>query len=202
MRDYPWRIAVFWPPIPPSLTLMPLNEKLHAVRDRLAAAGRPPYLGVTWRGGIPAREHRSASWTLHKELDKETFATALRAVRGTLLSLQRNPQPGEIGILEAATGRTVHDFSDLNDDLEGMLALLALIDEYVGVSNTNMHLRAAAGRTARVLVPCPPEWRWMDAGSTSPWFPSFRVYRQQRNGNWANALAALARDLSGRQGEP
>ena len=35
--------------------------------------------------------------------------------------------------------------------------VLALLDEYIGVSNTNMHLRAAAGRTARVLVPRPAE---------------------------------------------
>ena len=36
-----------------------------------------------------------------------------------------------------------------------MLALLSLIDEYVGVSNTNMHLRAGVGKTAKVLVPAP-----------------------------------------------
>ena len=76
-----------------------------------------------------------------------------------------------------------------------MLALLALIDDYVGVSNTNMHLRAAAGKTARVLVPCPAEWRWMASGS-SPWFPGFGIYRQALNGRWEDALTALRRDIS------
>ena len=52
---------------------------------------------------------------------------------------------------EAATlERPVHDLTALNEDLEGMLALLSCLDEYTGVSNTNMHLRAAAGRTARM----------------------------------------------------
>ena len=59
-----------------------------------------------------------------------------------------------------------------------MLALLALLDDYVGVSNTNMHLRAGVNRTAKVLVPAPPEWRWMAEGKESPWFPGFTVYRQ------------------------
>jgi len=99
----------------------------------------------------------------------------------------------------------VHDFSALNEDLEGMLALLALIDEYIGVSNTNMHLRAAAGRTAHVLVPCPAEWRWMAAGESSPWFPGFSIYRQGLDGNWGPAFAKLRqtlRDLAPREQFP
>src|SRR5262249_16846668 len=95
----------------------------------------------------------------------------------------------------ALSGRTLQDFSHLNDDLEGMLALLALLDDYVGVSNTNTHLRAAAGKTGRVLVPCPAEWRWMNAGGESPWFPGFRVYRQDFNGSWEKAFRELSDDL-------
>ena len=89
----------------------------------------------------------------------------------------------------------MHDLSALNEDLEAMLALLALIDDYVGVSNTNMHLRAGVGKTARVLVPCPAEWRWMAQGDESPWFPGFKVYRQKTDGNWNEALGRLAADL-------
>ena len=76
-----------------------------------------------------------------------------------------------------------------------VLALLLLLDEYTGVSNTNMHLRAGLGLTARVLVPDPPEWRWMDRGTASPWFPRFRVYRQDRGAGWAGALSELSADL-------
>jgi hypothetical protein len=89
----------------------------------------------------------------------------------------------------------VHDLSATNDDLERMLALLAVLDEYVGVSNTNMHLRAGIGLTARVLVPHPPEFRWMAAGDRSPWFPGFGVYRQRVDRDWTEALARLAADL-------
>jgi hypothetical protein len=69
------------------------------------------------------------------------------------------------------------------------------LDEYVGVSNTNMHLLAGLGKTARVLVTNPPEWRWLHAAETSPWFPGFRLYRQGQDGDWGGALACLERDL-------
>ena len=58
-----------------------------------------------------------------------------------------------------------------------------------------MHLRAAAGKTARVLVPSPPEWRWMAEGKESPWFSGFRVYRQGYDGSWEGVFAELAADL-------
>jgi hypothetical protein len=69
--------------------------------------------------------------------------------------------------------------------------VLSLLDHHVGVSNTNMHLAAAASRTADVLVPFPPEWRW-GLGAASPWFPGFRIHRQSSAGDWSQALASLA----------
>ena len=185
-----------WPPVPPSIAIPPLEARVTAVRKRLSGAGAPPYVGLTWQGGTPPREQRAgAAWMLHKEIGTRPLAEALRAVPATFIALQRNPEPGDIDTFSSHLGREVHDFSDLNEDLEGMLAALAVIDEYVGVSNTNMHLRAAAGATARVLVPRPAEWRWMAAGSSTPWFPGFSVYRQSVDGDWDAALAELGRDV-------
>jgi hypothetical protein len=116
---------------------------------------------------------------------------ALAPLGGTVVALQRRPEPGEIETAAGALGRPVHDFSAINDDLEDGLALTALLDRHVAVSNTNIHLAAAAGKTADVLVPVPPEWRW-GLGEDSPWFPGFRVHRQGRDGDWAPALAAIA----------
>ncbi|MBI2508645.1 MAG: hypothetical protein HYV99_01175 [Betaproteobacteria bacterium] len=110
--------------------------------------------------------------------------------------LQRHPSPQELADLTRSLGRELLDLSAANEDLEEILALLSLLDDYVGVSNTNMHLMAGLGKTARVLVPCPPEWRWMAWGEESPWFPGFTTYRQRPDGDWNDALAALRRDLA------
>jgi len=196
VADFDYRISIFWPPLPASIRLPPLTAKLDELRRRLADAGPPPYLGVTWRAGTPPRAQKGADWVLHKAIAPEQLGGALRDHRGTLLALQRRPHPAELDALSAAVSHPVHDFTGLNEDLEAMLALLALIDDYVGVSNTNMHLRAAVGRTARVLVPRPAEWRWLRIGRESPWFPGFAVYRQGLDGSWDRALSALGRDLS------
>ena len=195
--DYPWCAPLYSPLPQPSIRLTPLPEQLEQLRVQLAALGPPPYLGITWRGGTPPSEQGAGSWVLFKTLDIPRLGAALKPFHGTFIALQRNPQPGEIAAMASAVGARVHDLTALNSDLEAMLALLALIDDYVGVSNTNMHLRAAVGKAARVLVPAPAEWRWMASGATSPWFPAFGVYRQSINGEWDAALKNLKQDLSG-----
>ncbi len=181
-------------PLPPPLRLSPLADSLERVRQRLAAAGPPPYFGVTWRAGTPPALQQ-ATWVLNKEIEIAHLGQAFKGLSGTFIALQRKPGPGELDLLSAAIGRPVHDFCDLNETLEDMLALLALIDEYVGVSNTNMHLRAGVGKNARVLVPQPAEWRWLVTGDHSPWFPDFLIYRQGTNGDWRPAMTRLAADL-------
>jgi len=64
------------------------------------------------------------------------------------------------------------------------------------VSNTNMHIRAGLQKTARVLVPFPPEFRWMNEGDRSPWFPGFQLYRQPPGRDWRDVLHSLRSDIS------
>jgi hypothetical protein len=195
LRDYAAWIRVYWPQPAPPLRIPPLDDALARARAILQEAGPAPYTGITWRGGIAAREQRGSHWVLEKSLPLAELGAVLRGAPGTLLSLQRHPLPEETAALSTAAGRKIVDLSALNEDLETLLALLALIDDYVGVSNTNMHLRAACDRPARVLVPNPAEWRWMHGGSESPWFPGFRIYRQTLDGRWGPALAQLGADL-------
>ena len=169
-------------------------------RERLERLGPAPYLGVTWRAGSKLQHDMEfvarGEDPLFKEIGIDALASAVRAWRGSVLILQRAPAPSEVDAFARALGGQAHDLSALNDDLADMLAVLALIDEYVGVSNTNMHLRAGTGRAARVLVPFPPEFRWMHSGERSPWFPSFPLYRQSPTRDWGAALRCLQEDLT------
>jgi Flp pilus assembly protein TadD len=182
---------------PPPLPIVP--KRAAEWRERLAQLGPPPYLGVTWRGGTKVTDVEfidRGEVPLYKEISLEAFAHVVRGWRGTILVLQRNPESGELQAFSRLCGCETHDLSALNENLVDIAAVLALADEYVGVSNTNMHIRASLGRTARVLVPFPPEFRWMHAGESSPWFPGFKLYRQTASRDWNDALQRLVADLS------
>ena len=161
------------------------------MRAKLASIGPGPYIALTWRAGLPRR----GKAVLAKAIDAGALGTALAGLPATFVCLQRDPLPEETHALERALGAKVGDFSAANADLDDMLALLDVVDEYVGVSNTNTHLRASLGRSARVLVPWPAEWRWLRAGDASPWFPGFPLYRASAEGDWSAALGRLRAGL-------
>lgn len=173
----------------PSLSIPPLPDKVERWRATLAQAGRQPWIGAAWRAGT-AKD--AVAHALAKSVPLDRLFGALAPLRGTVLSLQRDPAPGELDAAASALGAAVHDLSHVNSDLEDVLAVMSLLDRHVGVSNTNMHLAAAAGAAADVLVPWPAEWRWRLEGE-SPWFPGFRVHRQSHEGDWEPALQALAK---------
>jgi tetratricopeptide (TPR) repeat protein len=155
--------------------------------------GPPPYIGVTWRAGaLPEERKRQGVFYYVKEVPPDALGAALRPVKATLCVVQRKPTAEDQQRFITGLGRPALDLSAMNDDLRDALALLSVLDDYVGVSNTNTHLRAGCpGKVARVLVASNPEWRWGMHGARSPWFPEFSVYRQDRHAGWAPALRAL-----------
>ncbi len=177
--------------LPAPLGIRGDRERRESLRQYLARFGPPPYVGLTWRAGL-ARKGRIA---LAKEVAPASLGAALHGLRATFLSLQREPAAGEIAAAAAAIGAPVHDGASLNANLEDALAAAEILDEYVAVSNTNVHLRAAAGRGARVLVPWPPEWRWSAGEGRSPWFPDMETYRQRPDASWDAALSRLRAGL-------
>jgi hypothetical protein len=159
-------------------------------------------VAVTWRAGAKVFEVLDGTERYLKDVEPETLGRLLKGRRATAIVLQRGMLPLEGERFVSALGRDAFDFSGYADDLERMLALLSLLDEYVTVSNTNVHLMAGLpDAMARVLVPFPPEWRWLGDSAESPWFPRFTVYRQSPTGEWSPATARLERDLEVRFGD-
>jgi hypothetical protein len=174
--------------IPPPIPLAVLPEKQREIAQILAPyrKAKMPLIGITWRGGIDKLRNRMV-----REIPIELLAAALRGIKAKFVIVQRNPQPGEIAAFEKALGHPVLDLSGLNNDLEGMLALMEQLDDYIGVDNTNMHLRASVGKTARILVPHLQDFRCMAQGDSSPWFPGFAIYRRTSENNWSATLEKL-----------
>jgi hypothetical protein len=186
--DLPWLVgAGDDDSVVPSISLAPLAERVAKMAAMLQAFGGGPYIGVTWRGGTIGNNK-----FLYKEVPAERLAQAVAGAQGSFVVLQRNPAEGEVEAFAKAAGRPVLDLSHLNTDLEAMLSLCSLLDSYVSVSNTNIHLREAFGHTSDVIVPYPPEFRWMASGTESPWFPGTQLYRQSPDTGWDDALAQIA----------
>jgi hypothetical protein len=47
-----------------------------------------------------------------------------------------------------------------------------------------------------ILVPAVPEWRYMRQGDRMPWYPSARLLRQPRIGEWDPLIERVAARLA------
>ena len=69
------------------------------------------------------------------------------------------------------------------------------MDLVIAVDTSVAHLAGALGLPVWILLPHMPDWRWLLERSDSPWYPSARLYRQQRAGDWSAPLARVRADL-------
>ena len=82
------------------------------------------------------------------------------------------------------------------DDFADTAAAVALVDLVISVDTSVAHLAGALGKPVWVLLPFCPDWRWLIERDDSPWYPSARLFRQPRIGDWDAVTAQVARELA------
>jgi len=169
-----------------------INEDIQRSLFEKLTIHKPPLIGITWRAGT-SDDINSYS----KEVPLKELLPYLKQLDATIVVLQRNPLKEEIQWLQETFGENLVEASALNDDLEKMLALLSLLDKYIAVSNTNIHLSASIQKKCHILIPFPAEWRWGNNDSdSSPWFKGFKLYRQKSHqADWNREFERLIEDI-------
>ncbi len=158
-------------------------ERVRTFAQQLAAIEPGLRIGLSWRSGSPAGgARRSASLA-------EDWRPVLTARGCTFVALQY----GDIEDDVAAAPAPIHVLSDLDPsgDIDGLAAAISALDLVITTANVTAHLAGALGKPAWVLVPDQPSWRWLASGETCPWYPSLRLFRQRKPGDWAAPMAAL-----------
>ena len=83
-------------------------------------------------------------------------------------------------------------------DFAETAALVAGLDLVVSVDTSVAHLAAAMGKPVWLLLPLNPDWRWLLGREDSPWYPTMRLFRQSRHGEWGEVVARVGRELARR----
>lgn len=70
-------------------------------------------------------------------------------------------------------------------------AILSHLDLLITPDSALAHLAGAMGRPVWTLIATDTDWRWLEGSAKTPWYPSMRLFRQQRCGDWAGLIARL-----------
>ncbi|BBA38636.1 MULTISPECIES: tetratricopeptide repeat protein [Burkholderia] len=90
----------------------------------------------------------------------------------------------------AASG--VLSFADTLTDFSETAALVGTLDLVISVDTSVAHLAGALGRPVWLLLPRVPDWRWLLGRDDCPWYPSARLFRQARPGDWPAVIGRVA----------
>lgn len=74
--------------------------------------------------------------------------------------------------------------------------VLENLDLVISVDTATAHLAGAMGKPVWTLLPFSPDWRWMMNRTDTPWYPSMKLFRQKKRGDWKGVFRAAARELS------
>jgi hypothetical protein len=168
---------------PPYLFAEP--DRVARWRERIGTTGFR--IGIAWQGFAGRHEDkgRSIPLTAFRPLIKP-------GVR--LISLQKGQGEEQLGQAGFAV-ETLPGLDDGPDAFMDTAAVMQTLDLVVTSDTSIAHLAGALDRPVWVALRLVPDWRWMLNRSDSPWYPSMRLFRQQRDGDWSTVFAAMAQVL-------
>jgi tetratricopeptide (TPR) repeat protein len=154
-------------------------ERVATWRARLAADGRRR-IGIAWSGSRQRGNDHGRSIPL------AALAPVLAASDCRFYAVQT-----ECSDRDAATLAGLWEVVDLRPqlgDFADTAAILANLDLVITIDTAVAHLAGAMARPVWIMLPFAPAWRWLLGRDDSPWYPTARLFRQHRPGDWAGVI--------------
>ena len=157
----------------------------------------PLRVGLVW-GGNPRHVN-----DLRRSIPLAALAPLFRQPGLDWFSLQLGERAEELRVAppELLPQGGITDLAPRLTNFAETAAALARLDLVVSADTAVAHLAGALGKPTWVMLPRTADWRWLAAGSRSPWYPTMRLFRQDARRQWsevalavADALAAISQD--------
>ncbi|HTR78984.1 MAG TPA: glycosyltransferase family 9 protein, partial [Gemmatimonadaceae bacterium] len=92
-------------------------------------------------------------------------------------------------------GLVLHDWTSELSDFADTAALVEALDLVISVDTSVVHVAGALGKPVWVLNRFDQCWRWLRDRADSPWYPTARLFQQQRPGDWSGVIERVAEAL-------
>ena len=146
---------------------------------------RGPRVGLAWSGNDKP---------LGRSIPLDLLGP-LVAILPEAYCLQQDLRPGDVPALAIhpnirVFGRDLRDFSDT-------AALVEQMDLVISIDTSVLHLAGALGRLTWGMLPFAADWRWLRQRTDTPWYPTMRLFRQVRSGDWGAVIEQVRAALAG-----
>jgi tetratricopeptide (TPR) repeat protein len=163
-------------------------ERVKKWRQRIGSEGFR--IGIAWQGRVCQAD-------LGRSFPLEQLRRLGRIDGVRLISLQKDRGTEQLQTLPAGmrVERLGDDFDHGPDAFLDTAAVMECLDLVIACDTAVAHLAGALGRPLWIALRHVPDWRWLLQRSDSPWYPSARLFRQTRAGDWDSAFEPMRRAL-------
>ncbi|HEY7987156.1 MAG TPA: tetratricopeptide repeat protein [Methylophilaceae bacterium] len=167
-------------PAPTSYLKTP-NDKSAYWSDKLGELPAPK-IGISWSGNPDHKNDHNRSiplqWLINRLPPEFNY-----------ISLQKELREADREALESNT--KLLSFTEQLQDFSDLAGLIDHLDMVISVDTSVAHLAGALGKPVCILLPYSPDWRWMQSGESSPWYPTAKLFRQPALSDWESAIDQL-----------
>lgn len=174
LSDFPSRLSF----------LRPDPDQLAHWKSRFGALGPGLRVGISWAGGSRPEHRRMRS------IDLAAWRPLLTLPGVEFINLQYGDCQRQLLQVEREYRVVVHDWAEGGPlgDIDDFAARVAALDLVISVDNSTVHLAGALGVETWALLGHAANWRWGMSRERSLWYPTVRLLRQLRPGDWAGPI--------------
>jgi tetratricopeptide (TPR) repeat protein len=155
-------------------------------------------IGICWQGNANYSTHFLRTAVAAKSIRLEKFAPLALLGGVSIYSLQKTT--GEDQLKNLPQGFILKQFDSSLDTQHGRfmdtVAVMKNLDLIITVDTSIAHCAGGLGIPVWVMLPKPPDWRWMLNRDDTPWYPTMRLFRQSNPDSWEDVFENIVQELT------
>lgn len=179
LLDLPGLLGTMPDSVPPPEPFLKVPSCVSERWRRELARFPKPWIAVNWRG------NPRYAWDHFRSTTAETLAPLWRNREATWFHLDPGGAPPAPLVNPLPASATLADTA----------AILQQMDLTITTDTMLAHLAGSLGVRVWTLLSTLTDWRWSGHSAQTPWYPSMRLFRQQRLNDWASVVRAVEREL-------
>ena len=145
-------------------------------------------VGIVWSGSVTYRGNAFRSFS-HTE-----FLPLVDLPDVQLFSLYKGPNLADFQA--DGTSCFIIDTASTDRDFADCAAMMQAMDLVITSDTATAHIAGSLGLEVWTLLHWDAFWLWQHQGSTTPWYPSMKLFRQTTPRDWGSVFESVSQHLS------
>ena len=171
--------------------LLACSDKESKLRRKYQALAKDKLLiGISWKS-TNQRVGKIKSTSL------KNWTTILSQPNCYFINLQYGDVDAEIKQYTSGSNTSIYIDKEINSlmSLDDFTAQVSALDLIISTSNTTVHVAGALGKDVWTLIPYISDWKWMLTREDTPWYPTMKIFRQSKIGDWEGVFLRVNQAL-------